>query len=121
MVTAQPGAEASVAISRYAVTGSFAATRIAPIVAPQLVACFVDRPEAAAEALGLVPADSGANVLLVEPFDEVVYERAGEQDGIAYAAPSQVAADLLGGPGRNPAEAEALMDWMEGNGDAWRG
>ena len=29
-------------------------------------------------------------------------------------------ADLLTSPGRGPAEAEALMSWMERNQDAWR-
>jgi len=29
-------------------------------------------------------------------------------------------ADLLTGPGRNPSEAEALLEWMKKNEDAWR-
>lgn len=33
---------------------------------------------------------------------------------------SQVAVDLLTGPGRNPAEGQALLDWMEINERAWR-
>ncbi len=32
----------------------------------------------------------------------------------------QVAADLLTGPGRSPAETEALMEWMTSNEEAWR-
>jgi hypothetical protein len=43
-----------------------------------------------------------------------------EADGISYVAPSQAVADLLTGPGRNPSEAEALLDWMRKNEDAWR-
>jgi hypothetical protein len=50
--------------------------------------------------LELRSSDSGANVIVAEPFDR--------------------AADLLIGPGRGPAEAEALMSWMERNQDAWR-
>ena len=34
--------------------------------------------------------------------------------------PAQVAVDLLTGPGRNPGEAVALMDWMERNERALR-
>jgi hypothetical protein len=41
-------------------------------------------------------------------------------DGVMYAAPSQVAVDLLTGPGRSPAEGQALLDWMESNEPAWR-
>ncbi|MGA2837940.1 MAG: hypothetical protein ABSF84_15205 [Acidimicrobiales bacterium] len=33
-------------------------------------------------------------------------------DGIRMAATSQVPADLLTGPGRNPSEATALLDWL---------
>jgi hypothetical protein len=62
----------------------------------------------------------GANVILAEPFDPVVYERSREQDGIACVAPSQNAADLLTSPGRGPAEAEELMEWMSRNEGAWR-
>lgn len=32
-----------------------------------------------------------------------------------------VVADLLSGPGRPPAEAEALMDWMAAHEEVWRG
>jgi hypothetical protein len=36
------------------------------------------------------------------------------------AAPTQVAADLLNGPGRNPSEAEELLAWMSAHEGAWR-
>jgi len=73
------------------------------------------------DALGLRPAESGANVLLVEPGDDYVFEGSEEKQGLLYAAPSQVAADLLTSPGRGPAEGEALLEWMKGNEEAWRG
>lgn len=105
---------------RYSVTGSLAAAQLAPVAAARLAVCFVDEPEQAAEWLELRPAETGANVLLVEPIDEFVYARAMERDGLNCAAPSQVAADLLTGPGRNPAEAEALLEWMAENESVWR-
>ena len=40
--------------------------------------------------------------------------------GLVVAASSQVAADLLGGPGRAPEEGRVLLDWMEANEPAWR-
>ena len=73
------------------------------------------------DALGLRPAESGANVLIVEPGDDYVFEGSEEIQGLRYAAPSQVAADLLTSPGRGPAEGEALLEWMKGNEEAWRG
>ncbi len=39
---------------------------------------------------------------------------------MTYAALSQVAVDLLTGPGRNPAEGQALLDWMETDERTWR-
>lgn len=69
---------------------------------------------------GLRPAESGANVMLIEPGDDTVFAGAEERDGVRYAALSQVAADLLTSPGRGPAEAEKLLSWMGKNEDAWR-
>ena len=105
---------------RYSVTGSFAAHRLAPFAEPRLAAVYVDDPETAAESLGLRPADSGSNVLLVRPFDPVVFERAESDDGLTYARVTQVLLDLMTGPGRGPAEAEALLEWMEKNEDTWK-
>ncbi len=104
----------------YAVTGSLGASAIAPIAPARLGVCFVDSAQAFAEDLGLRPAESGANVILAEPFDPVVYERTWEREQITFAAPTQIAADLLTSPGRGPAEAEELLSWMAQNEDAWR-
>ena len=106
--------------SRYSVTGSFAAYRRAPLAEPRLAALYVDDLETAAQSLGLRPADTGGNVLLVRPFDPVVFERAEYDDGITYARVTQVLLDLMKGPGRGPAEAEALLEWMRDNEDTWK-
>ena len=105
---------------RYSVTGSLAASRLAPIAEPRLATLFSDDPETAAQSLGLRPAETGGNVLIVRPFDPVVFERAEYADGIAYARVTQVLLDLMKGPGRGPAEAEALLKWMRDNEDTWK-
>lgn len=105
---------------RYAITGSAAASRLAPIAPAHLATCFVDDLDTAAHTLELRPAQAGANVILLEPYDEVVYERMWERGGLWHAAPSQVTADLLTSPGRGPAEAEELIGWMEEHVDEWR-
>ena len=105
---------------RYTVTGSFAANRLAPVAEPRLVALFADDPETAAESLGLRPAETGGNVLIVRPFDPVVFERAEYDNDITYARVTQVLLDLMTGPGRGPAEAEALLEWMRDNEDKWK-
>ena len=106
--------------TRSAVTGSFAASRLAPVAAPALLAAYVDNPPSVADTLGLIPADQGANVALLTPFDPVVWERTSLVGELTYVAPSQAAADCLTGNGRMPAEGEALLQWMTENESLWR-
>jgi len=103
-----------------AVTGSFAAVRLAPVAAPALLIAYCNEIEALAKTLGLLPADEGANVVLLRAFDPVVWERGTEEAGLRYVAPSQAAVDCLTGTGRMPAEGEALIAWMAENEPRWR-
>jgi len=105
---------------RYATTTSLAAQRFAPIAPTRTAVVYVDDALAAADRLELRPVDAGGNVLLVEPFDEVVFERTLLRDALVTASPSQVAVDLLTGPGREPSEGEELLVWMQENEDVWR-
>jgi len=105
---------------RVAVTGSFAAVRRAPVAAPAMLVLYCDDLSGTAEALQLLPADNGANVALLSPFDEVVWERTTVADGVTYVAPSQAAIDCLTGNGRMPAEGDALLAWMLENETEWR-
>jgi hypothetical protein len=106
--------------TRAAVTGSFAAVRLAPVAAPALLTVYSDDVAAAAQALELIPADEGANVALLRPFDPVVWRRTEQRDGIRYVAASQVAVDCLTGNGRMPSEGEALLEWMLAHEELWR-
>lgn len=105
---------------RYAVTGSLAATRYAPITQSRLLIVYVDDPELAREQLQLRNAETGGNVLLGRPFDPVVFERTETSNGLTHVRVSQVAVDLLTGVGRSPDEGEALVDWMKENEEEWR-
>ena len=104
----------------YAVTGSFAANRYAPLVEPRLATIYIADPGDTMNRLGLRPADTGGNVLIGQPFDPVVFDRTERDAGVTYARVTQVAADLMTGPGRGPAEAEGLIEWMESNEHLWR-
>lgn len=106
--------------TRIAITGSFAASRLAPVASPALLLVYCDAPALLVNTVGLLPADEGANVMLLRPFDPVVFARTSIEDGLRYAAPSQVAVDCLGGNGRMPAEGEALLEWMQVNESGWR-
>jgi hypothetical protein len=105
---------------RYAVTGSLAGAAKAPIAAPRLATVYVADAATAAQSLDLRRAESGANVILAEPFDPVVFDRGWEEGEVTFCALSQVAADLLTSPGRGAAEGEELLRWMEGHEDEWR-
>lgn len=110
----------SSATVRWAVTGSFAAVRLAPVAAPTLLTVYADDPNSLAKTLRLLPASEGANVLLLRPFDEIVWNRGVQEKGVAYVSPSQVAIDCLTGVGRMPSEGEAILNWMSENESAWR-
>lgn len=108
----------------YAITAEGAARPYLPLgqaaVAPLAVlTIYVPDATGAAEALGLRAADRGANVVLVEPFDPVVYRGATTRDHLIYAAAGQVVADLLTGPGRAPEEAVALIDVLATTDEGW--
>ena len=105
---------------RYAVTGGVAAARLSAAASPRLFALYVDDAEVVAGSLGLQAAEAGANVLLLAPFDPVVYERGSERGGLSLVSPSQIAADLLTSPGRGPAEADAFLAWMAEHERVWR-
>jgi hypothetical protein len=102
--------------SRYAVTGSLAAARIAPIAPSRLAMVYVDDPDRAAVSLELRPTESGANIMLLGPFDSVVFDRTWNDELTTFVAPSQTAVDLLTSPGRSPAEGEAILEWMASGG-----
>jgi hypothetical protein len=106
--------------TRTAITGSFAAVRLSPIAAPTLLAVYCDDVRDVAQSLELLPADQGANVALLRPFDSVVWDRTSVDDGIEYVAPTQAALDCLTGNGRMPAEGQALIEWLVENESIWR-
>jgi len=105
---------------RVAITGSFAAVRRAPVAAPAFLTLYCDDAIALADELRLLPADTGANVALLRPYDPVVSTRTERDDDLVCAAVSQVAVDCLTGNGRMPAEGEALLGWMSEDERRWR-
>jgi hypothetical protein len=105
---------------KYALTGSLAVPAEASIAVGRLLLCYVGDLDQTVVHLEVRPTDTGANVLLLEPFDSVVYDRIRTEEGLVKVALSQCAVDLLTASGRSPAEAEALLVWMDANEDAWR-
>ena len=106
---------------RYAITGTAAAVRVAPIAPPRLAMLYAQDAERMAVALKLHAAEAGANVLIIEPPDADVFSGVTVKDGLSFVSLSQAAADLLTSPGRGPSEAEELIAWMSAHEEEWRG
>ena len=86
----------------------------------RLASIYVTDAIQAIERLDLRETEAGANVVLLEPLDPVVFDRTVERDGLRCVAPSQLAVDLLTGPGREPSQGEQMLNWMEKNEHVWR-
>ncbi|MBM7783658.1 hypothetical protein [Tenggerimyces flavus] len=108
--------------TEYAVTGTTAAAEWAPYAPARAAMIYTSEATMAADLWDLRPADAGANVILAEPESNAVFARSrpSASGGYQIAAPTQVAVDLMTGPGRNPSEAEELVEWMVRNERAWR-
>ncbi|TAM55776.1 MAG: hypothetical protein EPN53_02535 [Acidobacteria bacterium] len=98
-----PVAEAERAVAKrcaaddvtYALTSFSGAARYAPFVRYQQATIYVGTdPESVAGKIGLKKVDSGANVRILEPYDEGVFYRSQLIDGIAVASAIQVFLDL---------------------------
>lgn len=107
-------------IGRWAVTASFATTTITPVAAPEIAVIYTDDAERVAEAGHLLPATSGSNVVLAVPYDQIVFTRTRTVERVPFVSVAQAAVDALTGPGRMPAEGEALLDWMRQNTTRWQ-
>jgi hypothetical protein len=104
----------------YAVTGSVAAQPRSPIAPVRQAMIYTDHVDTAIRFLDVRETDLGANLLIAEPFDPVVFDHTDTVDGLRLVAPSQAACDLLTASGRMPSEGEELLDWMRINERSWR-
>ena len=109
-----PGALARLRDSQipHALTARAGAAALSGTALPGTVAAYVDNPERVAAILGAEPMEtaSGANLLLIDPFDPFVFDGTWEASGLRYAARAQIIADLLGSPAPAPAQAATLLD-----------
>jgi hypothetical protein len=106
---------------RYAITGGLSAARVSQMAPTPAAMIYASEPGALIESLDLRDGEGAANVLIARPFDDLVLDRGTVERDVSYAGYSQTAVDLLGGPGRDPSEGEALVAWMASNEGDWRG
>ncbi len=96
---------------QYGLTGFSASARMAPAVRYQRATAYVEADiDQTAEDLKLKPVSSGANVLLLKPYDDGVFYRSREFDGSRAVSPIQVYLDLMNFRGRGEEAANALFD-----------
>lgn len=95
-----------------AILGGFsAAARYAPTVRYKKVALYVDIDDCSGlvRDLGLMPVDSGGNVIITVPHDETPCLFWREVNGDPVTSPVQTAIDLLCDPSRGEEAAEAVI------------
>ena len=105
---------------RWALTGSFVASSIAPVSAPAIAIVYADDPERFAKVGRLLPSRIGANVILAKPYDPIVFQRGWPNADFPSVSVAQLAIDLLTGTGRMPAEGQALIEWMRRDPSRWQ-
>lgn len=96
---------------RFALTGFSGAARLAPFVRYQRAAAYVQGSiDSIARGMGAKEVTSGANLSLIEPYDEGVFYGARDIDGERVAAPIQIYLDLCAIRGRGEEAAQALLE-----------
>ncbi|MGA2518522.1 MAG: type IV toxin-antitoxin system AbiEi family antitoxin [Thermodesulfobacteriota bacterium] len=94
----------------YALTGFSGAARFAPAVRYNRAMGYVfNMPEDMVSMLNLKEVESGANVMLLGPYDEGVFYGTQVVDDIRIVSPLQIYLDLKGYKGRGEEAAEVLL------------
>ncbi len=94
-----------------ALTQFSAAAHLAPYVRGQRTTAYWSGDvQAVIRALQFKPVPSGANVLLLEPYDEGVFYGAAEMDGVLVVSPVQAYLDLQGAGLRSEEAAAELLE-----------
>jgi hypothetical protein len=94
----------------YALAAFSAAARYAPSVRYQRVLAYVDADiDALAKTLSLKSVDSGANVTLMESYDQGVYLDSRQFNGCTVTSPPQTYLDLFSLRGRGEEAADFLL------------
>lgn len=94
-----------------ALTSLAGAARLAPAVRYQRVTSYISGDVAAvADRAGLKPVATGANVTLLEPYDDGVFYSASMIEGLQVVSPVQLYLDLSQTKGRGEEAANAILE-----------
>jgi hypothetical protein len=101
----------------YGISGFSGAARLAPSVKYNRIMMFVQGDRGLlARALNLKKAESGANIILMEPYDNGVFYGSTIMDSMRIVSPVQLFLDLHSVPGRGQEAAESLFEEVIGKG-----
>lgn len=98
--------------TRYAITGTFAANRLAVFAPRRPMLVYAEQPATFIEELELAVGTDDPDVVVIAPADPVVFERTWSTGGFVFTAPSQIVVDLLTGPHEGRAFADDVIAWM---------
>lgn len=99
--------------TQYALTGTYAAIGLQQVADSMSMFIYSEDKSALAKELGLREVETGGDVFINTPDYKLVYQRTRQFDSLTTVSAAQIAIDLLGGPGRNPEEGRALVQWLE--------
>lgn len=117
---------------RVLATGSFVTEAVAPTTVGGPLMLYVPPGphvvDEVAKDLALLLVDdrqgrgSASDVMLLQPMSDGAFDRPqrARVDGVECVGLSQLVLDCLSGPGRMPAEGEAVLDWMQAHEGDWR-
>lgn len=101
----------------YGVSGFSGAARYVPSVRYNRIMIYVQGDsEFLARTLNLKKAESGANVIMMEPYDKGVFYGSALKESIRIVSPVQLYLDLQSVPGRGSEAAERLYEEVIGKG-----
>jgi hypothetical protein len=96
---------------RLAFTGFSGAARFAPAVRYQRITAYAGGDiSVLLERLGLKPVTSGANVTIIQPYDEGVFYGTREMEDAPIVSPVQLYLDLEQTKGRGEEAAAAILE-----------
>jgi hypothetical protein len=105
--------------SRYALTALSGAYLVSPYVRPAIVEMYIegeDQRENIVNNVELRPTVSDGNVRLVQPYDEGVFYKAQDVDGVRIVSDVQLYVDLVNYPSRGEEAARSILEKIKG---AW--
>jgi hypothetical protein len=103
--------------SRYALTALSGAYLVSPYVRPTVLEMYLgdeEKVQGIVEGLELRPTVGNGNVRLVHPYDEGVFYKTRDVDGVKVVSDVQLYVDLVNYPSRGEEAAQSILEKIKG-------